>query len=197
MSSPRPLPGRSAHPYVRSAYPHQLEMIRPTTNRVVVPPLPCGYKLRHFRPNDTNAYEELFRLAWEEEGVLSGTLAAALDDGFFVVEDLASGALVASCVAEHITHHRRHSESGRLGWLVTDPSHTGKGLGTITAASVTNRLVAAGYRRPFLGTEDLRLVAISIYLKLGWQPHIYRVGMEARWQHVFRRLGLVFEQGVG
>ncbi len=83
----------------------------------------------------------------------------------------------------------RHRQAGQLGWLVTDPSHCGKGLGTLVAAAVTNRLTAEGYSRPFLGTEDFRLAAISIYLKLGWRPYIYCVEMEARWRIILARLG--------
>ena len=90
-------------------------------------------------------------------------------------------------------HVARHPEAGHIGWLVTDPSHTRKGLGTIVAASATNRLAAEGYQRPCLGTEDFRIAAISIYLKLGWRPYIYRDDLVPRWRAVFARLGREFE----
>ena len=38
----------------------------------------------------------------------------------------------------------RHTDSGQLGWLVTDPSHTRKGLAGIVVKSVMNRLMAEG-----------------------------------------------------
>jgi len=47
---------------------------------------------------------------------------------------------------------------------------------------------------PFLGTEDFRLAAISIYLKLGWRPFLYREEMEARWREVFAGLGWEFDK---
>ena len=84
----------------------------------------------------------------------------------------------------------RH-KAGQLGWLVTDPSNTRKGLGTIVSASVTNRFVEEGYERPFLGTEDLR-IALTIYLNLGWRPHIYRDDMEPPWRSIYGRLGREF-----
>jgi mycothiol synthase len=56
------------------------------------------------------------------------------------------------------------------------------------AATVTNRLVEEGYEMPWLGTEDDRLVAIGLYLSLGWEPHLYAEGMEARWGEIRARL---------
>jgi mycothiol synthase len=75
-----------------------------------------------------------------------------------------------------------------LGWLVTDPAHAVKGLGTIVSAAATNRHAAAGFSRPYLGTEDFRIAAIRIYLKLGWRPYVYRRDMEPRWSEILRRV---------
>ena len=88
----------------------------------------------------------------------------------------------------------RHPGAGQLGWLVTDPSHAGRGLGTVVAACATNRLAEEGYRRPCLGTEDFRLAAISIYLKLGWVPYMYREDLAPRWRAIFAGLGREFEE---
>ena len=86
----------------------------------------------------------------------------------------------------------RHERDGSLGWLVVDLAHGRRGLGTIIAATVTNRLIDEGYSLPWLGTEDDRLAAIGIYLALGWQPHLYARGMEQRWQAIFAHLGREF-----
>ena len=188
----RSLPGRTAYPFFRQEHAHQLEMVRPSTDEADVPPVPEGYRPRQFRPGDETAYDELFHLAFEHEGRLPKTLERALDDGFFVIEHLASGHLVASCVAERFAKPPMHPEAGELGWLVTDPLHTGRRLGTIVAASATNRLAAEGCQRPFLETDDFRVAAISIYLKLGWRPYLYKEGMEARWRNVLARLDREF-----
>src|SRR5262249_583327 len=105
------------------------------------------------------------------------------------VEHLASHKLVASCVAMRGRSSPRHIEAGQLGWLVTDPSHTRKGLGTVVCAAVINRLIAEGYQRPFLGTEDFRLAAIALYLKLGWSPYVYRDDMVSRWRSIYTCIG--------
>ena len=193
MNRLRGLPGRPAHSFFETVYEHQLEMVRPSTALVDVPPVPEGYALRQFRAGDERQYDDLFHLAFEDEGRFPETLERALEGGFFVVEHLASGKLVASCVACRGSSSLRHPEAGQMGWLVTDPSHSRKGLGTIVAASATNRLAVEGYLRPFLGTEDFRIAAISIYLNLGWRPYIYREEMEPRWRNIFARLGGEFD----
>ena len=189
MSPLRSLPGRPAHPYIETQYEHQLEMVRPSTARVLVPPVPDGYLLRQFRAGDEEEWDSLFHLAFADEGVLPGVLEWTLPGGFFVIEHMTSGQLVATGAARRGSTMPRHPDAGQMGWLVADPSHAGKGLGTIVAACATNRLAAEGYPRPCLGTEDFRLAAISIYLKLGWRPYLYREEMEARWQHILARLG--------
>ena len=185
---------RTPHPYVAARFPHQLELVRPQRERVAVRRLPAGYTLRTFRDGDEDAYAELFRLAWPDEGTLPHTRRHALPGGFVVIEHAASGQLVASCVAFE-PESPGHQGDGSLGWLVVDPQHGGRGLGSHVAATVTNRLVREGYARPWLGTEDDRLAAIHIYLSLGWQPHLYTVGMDERWREIFARLGRMYEFG--
>jgi len=189
----RSLPGRPAHPFFEDEHELQLEMVRPTTARVAAPPVPNGYLLRQFRAGDEANYDDLFHLAFADEGRFPEMLEGVLSDGFFVVEHLASGELVASCQAWRGGTSRRHADAGQVGWLVTDPSHAGKGLGTIVAALATNRLAAEGYRRPYLGTEDFRIAAISIYLKLGWQPYVSCDALESRWRSIFARLERKFD----
>ena len=194
VSPLRSLPGRPAYPFIESEYEHQLEMVRPSVARVRVPRVPEGYVLRQFRAGDEAAYDELFRLAFADEGRFGEMVEHALEGGFFVIECLASGELVSSCQAwRGSSIMPGHPGAAGIGWLVTDPSHARRGLGTIVAACATNRLVEAGYRRPCLGTEDFRLAAISIYLKLGWVPYIYREDLVPRWRAIFARLGREFE----
>jgi hypothetical protein len=125
----RALPGRAAYPFIEQTYSDQLEMVRHSSLGLVeAPSLPDGYALRQLRSGDEGPYDNLFHLAFADEGRYAETVGRALDGGFFVIEHLASGDLVASCVAMRGSSSPRHAE-GQLGWLVTDPSHTRKGLG--------------------------------------------------------------------
>jgi len=193
MTKLRALPGRPAYPFVDQQFRHQLEMIRPSSAGLVeVPRLPEEYSLREFRAGDEHAYDDLFHLAFADEGRFPETLARTLPGGFFVVEHLPSQDLVASCVAMHGSSSPRH-QAGQLGWLVTDPSHTRRGLGRAVCAAVINRFIQEGYECPFLGTEDFRIPAIALYLSLGWRPYIYRDDMAPRWRMIYSALGRKFD----
>ena len=165
-------------------------MVRPSTSLVSTSDVPEGYELRQYRADDEGAYKELFNLGFTGDS-LEHTLAQAIADGFYVIEHPASGHLVASCVAERGNWDGGH-ERGILGWLIGDPSHAGLGLGTIVAAEVTDRLAEEGYSDPGLSTDDFRLAAIGIYLKLGWRPYLYLEDMERRWRVTCERLGTGF-----
>ncbi len=125
---------------------------------------------------------------------LEHTQATALEDGFFVVEHTWSCQLVATCAAQHIENDR-HPDGGQLGWLVSDPAHTGKRLGTIVSATVTNRHFEAEYALPYLQTNDFRFEAIAVYLKLGWRPYLFAEDMEPRWRDVYKGMGRTYTSG--
>ena len=136
MSGLRGLPGRPSYPFFEQRYGHQLEMVRPSSIGLAnVPPVPEGYILRQFRNDDEQRYDDLFHLAFADEGRYPEIVRRTLHGGFFVVQHLASHDLVASCLAMRGSSSPRHPEAGQLGWLVTDPSHARKGLGTIVSAA--------------------------------------------------------------
>lgn len=180
------LPDRPAYNYYVSEHANQLRMVRQSVNPVEVPPIPKDYKLRQFHRGDDKSYQELFDLAFHMPGALAKTLEKVLTDGFFVIEHMPSATIVASCVAER---ESISSNNSILGWLVCDPSHTGKRLGTIVAAAVTNKLVKEGCVSPCLSTDDFRLAAIRIYFDLGWRPYLYNPDMKQRWDKTCMRLG--------
>ena len=190
------LPGRPAHTYFEDRFDQQIEMVWTGHAPLDVPQTPLGYELRQFQPGDEAAYKDLFHLAFEDRGALEHTRATALDGGFFVVEHMETGRLVATCAAQHV-ENERHPGGGQLGWLVGDPSHSGVRLGMIVSAAVTNRLAAAGYALPYLQTNDFRFAAIAIYLKLGWRPYLFAEDMEPRWRDVYAGLGRSLTQDDG
>lgn len=190
-SNPGLLGGRG-YPRQAMGFPQQLEMVRGPAGDLPAGETPDGYLVRQYAPGDRDAYLELFHLAFEVDDPLPDVLATRLDGGFFVVEHGESGMLAASCVAQ-LKPRERYPEGGELGWLVADPAHTGRGLGTLVAALVTRRLAEESYEQAYLLTEDFRLPALSIYLKLGWQPVLFQDDMEGRWRAVFAGLNRPFD----
>lgn len=149
-----------------------------------------GFNLRTYRTGDEEGFFSLLN------GVgmncpLDYWMNHVLPEGFFFIEHKESGRLVATCMA---THHptKRHPFAGNLGWLASDSDYQGRGLGYVISAAVTRRLIEAGYRRIFLETDDFRLPAIKIYLKLGWVPFLFQDDMPSRWQAVCQQLGWTF-----
>lgn len=157
--------------------------------------IPAGYRIRLYKKGDEKRFFELMSLSgWEgwEQDTLDPWLAKIIPDGWFMVVDQSSKRIVCTAMALH-NYKGTYPFWGELGWLASDPTHAGKGLGYIVSAVVTERLMEAGYRNIQLFTEDFRLPAIKTYLKLGYVPSIYNEGMMDRWREICTSLGWPFE----
>jgi predicted dehydrogenase/RimJ/RimL family protein N-acetyltransferase len=171
----------------------QLKMIWPADRlrRPPTPVVPEGYALRQYRPaDDEAAYLALIAKAklnlWTHQNIVNN-LQHILPGGFFVVIHHATGRLVATALANH-RPAPEHPHGGELGWVAADPDHKGRGLGLAVCAAATARLLSAGYTDIRLLTDDFRLPAIKVYLRLGYEPLLYRDGMAERWQKVYEAL---------
>ena len=170
----------------------QLQMVWPA-ERLGSPPepkLPEGYVLRGYRPEDEAAYLALMAKAGFEgwDAARASALARdALPDGFFLIEHAAAHAVVATAVATH-NPSELHPSGAELGWVAGDPAHKGKGLGLAVTAAVTALFIRRGYHDIYLKTDDWRLPALKIYLKLGFEPLFFTEGMEERWRDVRAQL---------
>ncbi len=170
----------------------QLQMVWPES-RLDSPPqphVPPGYELRQWVSTDEVGYLELMDKAgfagWDHDRI-ERTLRTVLAGGLFVIEHRASGRLVATAMATH-NPIEGHPFGGELGWVAADPEHKGHGLGAAVTAAATARLIAAGYRNVYLRTDDWRLPAIKTYLKLGYEPLLFREDMRGRWDAICEKL---------
>jgi len=171
--------------------PAQLQMIWP--ERLLTSPpavaVPEGYAMRQWAEADADAYVALMMKAgfqsWSREQ-LAQTLPSVLPGGFFVVEHAATGALVATAMARH-RPIEGHPFGGELSWVAADPEHKGRGLGMAVSAAVVARFLRAGYRRIYLLTDDHRLAAIKVYLRLGFEPFLARDDMAKRWERILKQ----------
>jgi len=171
-------------------------MIWPCARRAmpIIPELAQGYSLRTYHEGDVAPYIELLRRAgfsnWDAakaQAVLDTVHANGL---FFVIHD-ATQTLVATAAAQNKAR-QFHPAGGELGWVAADPQHRGKGLGYAVCAAATRRLIEAGHPTLYLLTDDFRLPAIRVYLRLGWIPFLYTAEMEERWRAVCFGLGIEF-----
>lgn len=175
----------------------QLQMIWPQS-RLQQPPeyrMPEGYILRQYRQDDLEDYIRLMAAAgftgWTEDNV-SRILRRVLPNGFFVVERGVGGRLAATATAQRKPTDY-HSFGAELGWVAGDPAHKGRGLGCAVCAAAVARALDAGYSRIYLLTDDHRLPAIAVYIRLGFVPFIIDDDMRGRWRAVLSQLGVDFD----
>lgn len=170
----------------------QLMMSLETLQTVQMPDIPQGYHIRNYQPGDEQAWIKLISesLEYSAEAVANDWQKLADDptvdpqDIFFICCD---GEIVGTGTAM-----RRPSdppETGYVHMIGVDSTHRGKKLGQIISIAVMNRLVEKGYKHALLLTDDHRLSAISIYLKLGFVPVINSEEMHERWTKISKTLG--------
>ncbi|MEM7031426.1 MAG: GNAT family N-acetyltransferase [Chloroflexota bacterium] len=175
---------------------NQLKMLWPK-HRLDSPPqaqVSEGYTLRTYQPGDEPNFYKVMDLAgftnWDDE-TLAPWLLKVLPHGWFLIEHQASGKIVATAMANHHSQ-KLHPFAGELGWVAGHPDHAGKGLGMAVCGAVVRRLLQAGYEHIYLNTDDWRLAAIMVYLRLGWVPFLYEADMEVRWQTICEQLNWPF-----
>ncbi len=170
----------------------QLQMVWPTSHLTQALPivLPTGYRLRTYKPGDEARFFEVMALAgWPgwDEAKLKPWLYRILPQGWFMAVTEADDQIVATAMATH-DHTWLLPFSGEVGWVAGDPAHKGRGLGTAVVAAVTARFIEVGYSSIHLFTEHYRLPALTIYLRLGYLPLLYRPEMWDLWRDVCTEL---------
>lgn len=171
----------------------QLEMIRGSEAVPVVQPPAAGYLMRQAKPEDRRSYTNTFSTAFEDPSPFADLMKSKLPGGFFVVEHLPTGTVVAASTAA-VHPKAQHPDGYSLQWVVAHTSHLRTGSGRATVAAATQVLADTAPTYSYLSTDDFRLPAIDIYLKLGWQPLLFQEDQPPRWSKVFEELGLPFKE---
>lgn len=170
---------------------NQLELFLPPINMKLKDiKVPDGFLLRNYKEKDANDVLRILSLSqlndWNKEK-LNKNIKGFVENGFFVVIHKSTQKVVATMVAR-VRPARNYCKSGDIGWLCTDPKYRGKGLGYIAAASSVNCLLSNGYDDIYVNTDDDRLPAIKIFLKLGFKPLMYKNTMLDRWGLIKKKI---------
>jgi mycothiol synthase len=169
--------------------------------RLATPPvvgLPEGYQLRTYERGDDAAWLSIQKLAdpvipgGDFDRFLAQYKAALLPNGLYFAVDGASGEPVATAGAVHNTRDGMFPFGGELGWVATIPAHQSRGLGQAVSAAAVRRLLDAGYESIRVGTQDHRLPAIKLYLRMGFVPYLYASDMAERWRRICQALDWPF-----
>ena len=82
----------------------------------------------------------------------------------------------------------RDPGSWEIGWIAVHPEHRRRGLGEAVTRLALDRALDLPPRTILLYTEDHRLDALRLYLRLGFQPSPRHRSHRRRWQSVGDRL---------
>ena len=95
---------------------------------------------------------------------------------------LENNTAIATTFASAVIYEKK--ETGRLDFVVTHPDHRKKGLGKNICIAVINHFIEKKYEKVILQTEDWRIPAIAVYLKLGFKPVFTSKELEKRWNEI-------------
>lgn len=166
-----------------------LQMRRPSLRGLPpVPRLDAGLTLRLCRSEEAEPLARLLDRSYDDElWTADRASRELLDDPLvpevFVIEE--RHALVATT---SVQVKPGFEGSGFVHWVATDPDARRRGLARALVLTALDAMVAAGWRDALLDTQSHRPEAISLYLKLGFEPLSRRPEEEAAWAHLLARL---------
>ena len=160
--------------------------------RDVIPPLevPEGFEIRPLKRGDEEQYLAMRPMSgfteWDRarlDEYLNGPAKRVM-----LLVDKASGTFAQAASAESYTEEG----TGQFGWLLSNPAYRGRGLGRPISIATMQALKEEGFKRFAIFTDDFRVPALRIYLKLGWHPVYHADDMEGRWTAIGKQLNLKF-----
>ena len=161
---------------------HVLEVLPP------VRPLPEGYNLRIAIREDSDAISVVLTDAFGEPWDAQKVHRELFDDPnvpiTFVVERM--GNVVAT--ASYQTKPQTDPEDAWLHWVGVHSNERGKALGALVTREVLLEAVRRGRRSVYLTTDDFRLAAINVYVKLGFVPDSWHESHAMRWESIFKHM---------
>lgn len=169
----------------------QLEMTRPHLEGL--PPLipPPGCELRTYQPGDEVHWARIMNdcigQGWTGERCLAEMVRRPefrSDGCFFAVVDGVPEGTATTWVKENLA-----PETGYVHMVGVAPSRRGLGLGALVSLATLHWFRDHGFRRALLNTDDWRLPAIAIYLKLDFEPVLFDDEHRERWNAVREKLG--------
>lgn len=139
-------------------------------------------------PGDADALARLlttsFGEPWDADKVRGQLLDEPTVSETFLIRE--GGRVIATASARTLPD--RYPGAGYLHWVAADPEQRGRGIGREVVLAVLHRFAADGCRASVLETDDHRLAAIKLYLRLGYIPQYPDADHQTRWSAIFRRL---------
>jgi mycothiol synthase len=170
--------------------PNQLEMRRAHLDGLPALQPPPGCLLRSYRPGDETHWARIMNECVGEGWTPERARRELVErpefraDGCFFAE--VAGVPQGTATA---WHSRAAPEGdGYVHMVGVARAARGLGLGMLVTLATLHWFREHGYRGATLNTDDWRLPAIGVYLKLGFQPVLFNEEHERRWREVRARL---------
>ena len=161
-------------------------MVRDTLDGLPKALLPAGYALRSYRAGDRGAWLRIHTLAEHDRPVDADIYEQQFDADdsvrggrpFFLLDD--AGLEIGTASAWY-GDEARGKDWGRVHWVAIVPQHQGKGLAKPLLSFVCEKLIEHGHHNAYLGTWDVKIPAINLYLLYGFMPEILNSQDQAVW----------------
>ena len=168
-------------------------MIRENLENIPHFPLPKPYQLRWYRPGDEAEWTKIhiksdrynvfppekFAGQFGTDEELLKKRQCYLCDG--------DGSAVGTATAWFYDNYKG-KQYGRIHWVAIMPAYQGKGLAKPMMTIMLERLGELGHVRACLGTNSMRLPAISLYMKFGFVPEIETKADRRIWRKIQEEL---------
>lgn len=142
---------------------------------------PPGYAARGLTAEDGPAWAALLDAGgelgpWSVDRLTAATADLVADTQVFATH---AGILVAGAGV-----YDKSVSAWEVGWIATHPDHRGRGLGRYVTAAAVAHACRLPLRPILLFTDDHRVGAIRLYLRLGFRPDLCHRSHRRRWRAV-------------
>jgi mycothiol synthase len=166
----------------------QLAMKRPHLEGLPeIPALPEGYELVVGTSVDAEGLAAVltasFEDAWDAKRANEVLLEHPDVWATFLVKHRGEVVATASCM-----HLRDRMHIGYVHFVGTDPGHGGRGLGYVVSLATLHEFRRQGKTEAILTTDDPRIPALKVYLRLGFIPVYEDETHPPRWSAVFETI---------
>ena len=162
------------------------------------PELPEGFAFHRFRRGGDEVFtEDEFRKQWisMRDASFGETMVKwyhtvyddprVPDDGFFLV--IAPDGRMASSACVQYGEHT--PDSATVHAVCTDEKYRGMGLGRANMIALMRHVHEKGFPELWLTTDDWRIPAVRLYLRLGFLPVLSEPDMRGRWLALLDKTG--------
>ena len=166
---------------------HSVRMIRENMENIPQFPIPEGFAIRNYRPDEGHIWTRILKAAEPYFDVDDGLfdrefkhhLSAMEDRSFYLTTDTGEEIGTITAWWQDINGE----VWGQIHWVAIHPDYQGRGLSK-PMMSVAMMRLKQSHERCFLGTSTGRMPAVKVYLDFGFTPDLSHENSQQAWTEV-------------